>query len=139
MIKNIFVIALLFVLCTSVCVAQDMDVQQVEVDVIYLASDYLEGRETGKEGEEKAAMYLASRFDALGLSPKGTDSWMQSFDFTYSSNPHAAHGEGEKRTGTNVIGYLDNGADQTVIIGAHFDHLGYGSFGSRQPNEKSYT
>lgn len=32
----------------------------------------------------------------------------------------------KKRTGHNVIGYLDNGAPATVIIGAHYDHLGYG-------------
>ena len=32
----------------------------------------------------------------------------------------------KKRSGTNVIGYLDNGAANTIILGAHFDHLGYG-------------
>jgi aminopeptidase YwaD len=32
----------------------------------------------------------------------------------------------KKRTGHNVIGYIDNGAAQTIIIGAHYDHLGYG-------------
>jgi hypothetical protein len=33
---------------------------------------------------------------------------------------------GKQRTGHNVIGYLDNGAPNTVIIGAHYDHLGHG-------------
>ncbi len=32
----------------------------------------------------------------------------------------------KKRTGHNVIGYIDNGAANTVIVGAHYDHLGYG-------------
>lgn len=32
----------------------------------------------------------------------------------------------KKRMGHNVIGYIDNGAANTVIIGAHYDHLGYG-------------
>lgn len=32
----------------------------------------------------------------------------------------------KKRTGHNVIGYIDNSAAQTIIIGAHYDHLGYG-------------
>lgn len=36
----------------------------------------------------------------------------------------------KKRTGHNVIGYIDNGAATTVIIGAHFDHLGYGEDGN---------
>lgn len=32
----------------------------------------------------------------------------------------------KKRTGHNVIGYWDNGAPSTIVIGAHYDHLGYG-------------
>lgn len=36
----------------------------------------------------------------------------------------------KKRTAHNVIGYLDNGAEKTVILGAHFDHLGYGEDGN---------
>ena len=32
----------------------------------------------------------------------------------------------KKRTGHNVIGYIDNGAANMIIIGAHYDHLGYG-------------
>jgi aminopeptidase YwaD len=34
------------------------------------------------------------------------------------------------RTGRNVIGYLDNGAARTVILGAHYDHLGFGEDGN---------
>ena len=36
----------------------------------------------------------------------------------------------KKRTGYNVVGYLDNGAATTVVLGAHFDHLGYGEDGN---------
>ncbi|MFL5787508.1 MAG: M28 family peptidase, partial [Flavisolibacter sp.] len=32
----------------------------------------------------------------------------------------------KKRSATNVIGYIDNGAPATVIIGAHYDHIGRG-------------
>src|SRR6516225_7025946 len=34
-----------------------------------------------------------------------------------------------KRTANNVIGFLDNHATTTIIIGAHYDHLGYGEDG----------
>ena len=38
---------------------------------------------------------------------------------------------GEKiRTGNNVIGFIDNNAPTTVVLGAHFDHLGYGEDGN---------
>jgi len=36
----------------------------------------------------------------------------------------------KKRTGNNVVGYIDNGAQTTVVLGAHFDHLGYGEDGN---------
>ena len=32
----------------------------------------------------------------------------------------------KKRTGHNVTGFVNNGAANTIIIGAHYDHLGYG-------------
>ena len=36
----------------------------------------------------------------------------------------------KRRTAMNVIGYIDNKARSTVIIGAHFDHLGHGEDGN---------
>lgn len=41
------------------------------------------------------------------------------------------------RTGHNVIGYIDNKGDRTVVIGAHYDHLGYGDEGSLYRGEKA--
>jgi hypothetical protein len=41
----------------------------------------------------------------------------------------------QTRTGHNVIGYVDNGAAHTIILGAHYDHLGLGEDGnSLDPN-----
>ena len=42
--------------------------------------------------------------------------------------------EDKKRYGHNVIGYIDNNAANTIIIGAHYDHLGYG-----EDNNALYT
>ncbi len=36
----------------------------------------------------------------------------------------------KSRKGSNVIGYIDNKAQNTIIIGAHFDHLGFGEDGN---------
>jgi len=44
---------------------------------------------------------------------------------------------GEKlRNGYNVIGYIDNKAATTVVVGAHFDHLGYGEDGNSRYEKK---
>ncbi|MDZ4698312.1 MAG: M28 family peptidase [Rhodothermales bacterium] len=108
--------------------------QDLRVDVVYLASDLLEGRQTGTPGEALAAQYIASRFEEIGLTTLGSEGWLQPFTFHYSDNPHAPAGSGEERIGHNVVGYLDRGAATTVIIGAHYDHLGHGGFGSREPD-----
>jgi len=106
----------------------------IQVDVVYLASDYLEGRATGKSGEEKAADYILRRMQDIGLKPGGKNgSWYQPFDFTYSPNPHST--EGEARRGKNVLGLIDNDAPTTVVIGAHYDHLGHGFTGSLHTGE----
>ncbi len=110
------------------------DQQQVQVDVVYLASDLLEGREAGTRGERLAADYIAARFAQEGLKPAGRNgSWFHTFDFKYNPNPHSAGGESRK--GLNVVGYLDNKAKHTVVIGAHYDHLGYGHSGSLHRGE----
>jgi hypothetical protein len=36
----------------------------------------------------------------------------------------------KKRTGHNVIGFINNGAPNTIVFGAHYDHLGYGEDGN---------
>lgn len=112
--------------------AQDYDaeeLQQLRVDVVYLASDLLGGRETGTEGEKLAAEYIATRFKQLGLEPAGTRGYYQPFDFKFSTDPHGTNPQ--PRSGRNVVGWIDNGKKQTIVIGGHYDHLGHGHFGSR--------
>ena len=106
----------------------------IKDDVTFLASDELEGRQTGTEGEKKALAYISKRFEELGLTGKGTNGYVQPFSFKPKTNPHEevkfdVNGDGTI-TGNNVIGYFDNKAENTVIIGAHYDHLGYGGEGS---------
>jgi Zn-dependent M28 family amino/carboxypeptidase len=106
--------------------------QEMQKDMEYLASDKLEGREIGTAGEATAAKYLAKRFKKLGLEAKGTDGYFQELSVKPRYNPHAkVQADTSKAiTGRNVIGFMDNGAPTTIIIGAHFDHLGYGGEGS---------
>jgi Zn-dependent M28 family amino/carboxypeptidase len=102
-------------------------------DVSALAADYMEGRETGTPGEAKAAEYIIKRYKELDLLPKGdNNTYKQEYVRKIKSNPHAdapAPDDPEIR-GNNIIGYIDNKAAKTVILGAHYDHLGYGGEGS---------
>ena len=99
-------------------------------DVTYLAHDSLEGREVGTKGELIAADYIAKRMKENGLAPKGNDdSYFQLFTRNMKAHPHDTAGTGETIEGRNVLGFIDNGAEKTIVIGAHYDHLGYGEEG----------
>lgn len=54
---------------------------QMRAHVEFLADDLLEGRDAGTRGYDIAALYVASRFDALGLKPGGAKGWYQPIDF----------------------------------------------------------
>jgi hypothetical protein len=45
----------------------------------YLASDEMQGRETGSAGQKLAAKYLAAQYRLLGIQPKGTIKKYKSF------------------------------------------------------------
>lgn len=52
--------------------------------VSFLADDSLEGRDSGSRGYDIAALYVASRFEALGLKPAGDGGWYQQVPFLES-------------------------------------------------------
>ncbi|MBW1297265.1 M28 family metallopeptidase [Aquimarina litoralis] len=119
---TLVLITLLFINCKEVTKAQSSEsavkVSEVETIMNFLASDELEGRDTGSEGLKKAAEYIEKTFKDAGVmvSPY-FDTYLPAFD---------AKG---KET-YNVVGYLKgtdpNLADEFVVIGAHFDHIGKG-------------
>ncbi len=66
------------------------------------------------------AVYLSRKASGDHLKdPSST----YSIEFAYALIP-------KTRTARNVVGFADNGAARTVVIGAHFDHLGYGEDGN---------
>jgi len=107
---------------------------KIKEDVAFLADDKLEGRQTGTQGEVLASEYIIKRFEAIGIQPKGTEGFLQSFSFKPKTDPHKevefTTNADSTITGHNVIGFIDNNAKTTIVIGAHYDHLGYGGEGS---------
>jgi hypothetical protein len=105
-------------------------------DIRFLSDDRLQGRMTGSRGADSAAAYLARRFSQVGLQP-AAGGWFQSFTVGRDA-PAARPAHTGTLAGKNVVGILP-GRDpvlrnQTVILGAHYDHLGLGSFGSLDPD-----
>jgi hypothetical protein len=115
---------------------------KIQEDVTILADDKLEGRQTGTLGEQAAAAFIADRFSEMGLEAKGSEGYFQAFSFKPKTGPHGevsftTMAEDSTITGTNVVAYINNNAENTVIIGAHYDHLGYGGEGSLHKGERA--
>lgn len=103
--------------------------------VRYLADDALEGRLAGSAGERCAGDYIAASFERMGLEPAGEDgTFFQQVPLASAANPHAPPG-----TGRNVVARLEGRdpvlRDEAIVIGAHYDHLGRGGFGSLAPDQ----
>ncbi|MGZ5209724.1 MAG: M20/M25/M40 family metallo-hydrolase, partial [Kaistella sp.] len=102
---------------------ENVSEENLRKTVSYLAADDLKGRLTGSEGEQKAAEYISKEFKTLKLKPFDSKNYTQNFSYDIKLNPHE-ESSSVKVNGRNVIGYLDNKATKTIIIGAHYDHLG---------------
>jgi acetylornithine deacetylase/succinyl-diaminopimelate desuccinylase-like protein len=96
----------------------NVNYQVAEENVIktlsYLTSDELEGRDSGSEGIEKAAVYLENLLQENGIKP-----YFKTYRDTLSNFDKPAF---------NIVGYIE-GTDKKlknefVVIGAHYDHIG---------------
>jgi hypothetical protein len=92
--------------------------------VEFLAAPEREGRGLGSAGLRQAADYIARRFESAGLLPGGDDGgWLQRF--TVARGP-----DGSPVEAFNVVGVLpghrDDWSEQSIVLGAHYDHLGRG-------------
>lgn len=123
--RKIIYITTLVSLCTTY--NAQINETQLKKEITFLASDKLKGRGTSTPEEKIAADYIAASFKNSGLIPKGNDKYLYHFTFKKNSNPHDTTTTNiPERKGMDVIGYLDNGAKYTIVIGAHYDHLGLG-------------
>jgi hypothetical protein len=88
--------------------------EDVRSGVAYLASDALEGRSTGSEGIEKAAVYIENQFKQNNIKP---------YFKTYRDSFNV-----KKIIGYNIVGFIEGNdpklKNEFVILGAHYDHIG---------------
>ncbi|MEZ4793231.1 MAG: M28 family peptidase [Gelidibacter sp.] len=94
--------------------------EELKETVSYLASDELQGRNTGSEGIEKAAVFLENKLKSYGVKPY-FETYRDNFDV------------GEKKA-YNIIGYIEGNdpklKDEVIILGAHYDHIGLEKVGN---------
>ena len=91
----------------------------LESHLQFLASDVLEGRESGQRGQKIAAEYIQAQFKRIGLLPpfvnkRNQRTYLQ--PYTFQKTIHAE----------NVAGMIagSDTSQEAILITAHFDHLG---------------
>ena len=88
----------------------------VKKHIDILADDSFEGRAAGSRGGRAAGNYLQQFFAEYGLKPAGDGG-------TYFQLFHGGS--------RNILGLLpgqaEDGAGELIVVGAHYDHVGYGN------------
>jgi hypothetical protein len=121
-------IVLLILVWSQICKGQNTDsIQKLDYYksiVTYLASDSLQGRGVGTIYESLSADFIFQQLVNAQLRPK-----RQYFHFQVSDST-------KKIKSQNIYAFLDNKKDSTILIGAHYDHIGLGSKLSLHANLK---
>ena len=118
---------LALLLLSSYCVkTQTIQEKSIKKNISFLASDKLKGRGTSSPEELLAANFIAEKFKAIGLT-SFNNSYLKAFTFKKNLNPHDTSVVNiAEQKANNVVGFIDNKAPYTIVIGAHYDHLGLG-------------
>lgn len=90
--------------------------EAIKESMEYLASDELEGRATGSEGIEKAAVFIENYFKKNNIKP-----YFETYRDTFKLGDII---------GYNVVGMIEGNdpklKDEFIILGGHYDHIGEG-------------
>ena len=98
--------------------AESIDRQDLKELLYVYASDFFQGRETGKLGQKRAVTFLKEFYEKRGIAPaKGTDDYFQRMELTI---------KGEAVSTENVVAIIEGSTkpDEYVVISSHLDHEG---------------
>jgi hypothetical protein len=130
----------LFLVVTAITTVAPLNAQtattdrarRVAADVQTLAADAWTGRKVCTPGNDSAAAFIAAELARLRLTPMGdSNTWYQHWTVGNTTGSRQAGITGCATR--NVVAAIPGRgalAGQAVILGAHFDHLGVGGYGS---------
>lgn len=105
--------------------AKTIEAAQLKKHVYTLASDEFEGRETGTPGQERAAAYISTYYESIGLKPAVNGNWYQQYPLKRETNMGSFAEVGKKR-----FSFLDHfyffGMDAQDLKTENIVFAGYG-------------
>lgn len=96
---------------------------ELRTNLTVVASDEMEGRNTGSEGQKKAGNYIIEQYKKIGVPfPKGADSYYQKVPSEYMKkgfSPKLPDSE-------NIWAFIEGSEkpEEIIVVSAHYDHVG---------------
>lgn len=95
----------------------------LKTNLSVIASDEMEGRETGSEGQKKAGRYLIEQYNNSGIPfPKGAKSYYQPIPAAYLNAKYKENLSDSE----NIWAFIEGSEkpEEIVVVSAHYDHVG---------------
>jgi hypothetical protein len=97
--------------------------ERLQNNLNIIASDSMEGRDTGSEGQKKAGRYIVEFYKRNGIGfPKGASDYYQRIPAAYLN---AKYNE-KLNDSENIWAFIEGTEkpDEVVVVSAHYDHVG---------------
>ncbi|WP_309641379.1 M28 family metallopeptidase [Flavobacterium sp.] len=97
--------------------------EELKTLLTVVASDEMEGRETGSEGQKKAGRYLIEQYKNNGIPfPKGATDYYQHIPAAYLNAKHKENLSDSE----NIWAFIEGSEkpNEIVVVSAHYDHVG---------------
>lgn len=102
---------------------QQIKLKDLKKNLYVIASDEMQGRDTGSPGQKKAGEYIIKFYKDLGISfPKNLTSYYQKVPSSYMNK----RGGGNLPDSENILAFVEGSEKpkEIIVISAHYDHVG---------------
>lgn len=115
--KKLYLGALLLFSALATSAQYSFDSKKLNQELKELSSSVMDGRRTGTDGNRKARVYIIDHLKQLGI-----ERLVPGYEQPFSVSQAGSLSEGTG--GVNILGVIPGKKDETIVISAHYDHLG---------------
>ncbi|SMP27661.1 M28 family metallopeptidase [Chryseobacterium profundimaris] len=102
---------------------REIKAADLKKNLYVIASDEMEGRDTGSPGQKRAGEYMVNYYKKLGISfPKPLDSYYQKVPSDFMKK----RGGSNLPDSENILAFIEGSEkpEEIVVVSAHYDHVG---------------
>ncbi|ATL43549.1 M28 family metallopeptidase [Elizabethkingia sp. HX WHF] len=100
---------------------KSISAENLKRDLYIIASDEMQGRDTGSPGQKKAGEYMISQYKKNGIGhPPSMSSYYQKVPSEYMSKRKKINDS------ENILAYIEGSEkpNEIIVVSAHYDHVG---------------